>query len=137
MKKYIALIIVLVLAAVSICGYGIWKNNQPDKWNVNLVQPVEDETTIVYYDNPIKSDSGVIGIWNKNEFPVDVYFYPYDGDSPVYGGESVSKMDIPADSQTIGILLDIDKKYTLGIHADVAESTEINLVIQDGNITID
>ena len=54
MKKYIALIIVLVLAAVSICGYGIWKNNQPDKWNVNLVQPVEDETTIVYYDNPIK-----------------------------------------------------------------------------------
>ena len=51
-------------------------------------------------------------------------------------GNNVSEMDIPADSQVIGIPLDIDKKYTLGIHADVEENTEIHVIIQDGNETL-
>ena len=135
MKKLIFIVLFEVIAVIA-GGYAVWKSNQPSQWDVNLAQAVEDETAIVYYDSPIKSNTGVIGIWNKNDFPIDVYFYPYDGDAPVYGGNNVSEMDIPADSQVIGIPLDIDKKYTLGIHADVEENTEIHVIIQDGNETL-
>ena len=135
MKKLIFIVLFVVIAVIA-GGYAVWKSNQPSQWDVNLAQAVEDETAIVYYDSPIKSNTGVIGIWNKNDFPIDVYFYPYDGDAPVYGGNNVSEMDIPADSQVIGIPLDIDKKYTLGIHADVEENTEIHVIIQDGNETL-
>lgn len=135
MKKLIFIVLFVVIAVIAGC-YAVWKSNQPSQWDVNLAQAVEDETAIVYYDSPIKSNTGVIGIWNKNDFPIDVYFYPYDGDAPVYGGNNVSEMDIPADSQVIGIPLDIDKKYTLGIHADVEENTEIHVIIQDGNETL-
>ena len=135
MKKLIFIVLFVVIAVIA-GGYAVWKSNQPSQWDVNLAQAVEDETAIVYYDNPIKSNAGVVGIWNKNDFPIDVYFYPYDGEAPVYGGNNVSKMDIPADSQVIGIPLDIDKKYTLGIHADVEENTEINIIVQDGNLAI-
>lgn len=103
---------------------------------MRLAQPVEDETAIVYYNKQIKSDTGVVGIWNKNDFPVDVYFYPDDGGEPVYGGECVSQMDLSADSQTIGIQLDTDRKYKVGIHADVEENTPIHIIIQDGNEVI-
>lgn len=136
MKKKIFCVVLLIIIAVTAGGYAVWKSGQPSQWDVNLAQVVEDETAIVYYDNPIKSNAGVVGIWNKNDFPIDVYFYPYDGEAPVYGGNNVSKMDIPADSQVIGIPLDIDKKYTLGIHADVEENTEINIIVQDGNLAI-
>ena len=135
MKKLIFIVLFVVIAVIA-GGYAVWKSNQPSQWDVNLAQAVEDETAIVYYDSPIKSNTGVIGIWNKNDFPIDVYFYPYDGDAPVYGGNNVSEMDIPADSQVIGIPLDIDKKYTVGIHADVEENTEIHVIIQDGNETL-
>lgn len=135
MKKIIFIVLFVVIAVI-VGGYAFWKSDQPSQWDVDLAQAIEDETAIVYYDNPIKSNTGVIGIWNKNDFPIDVYFYPYDGDAPVYGGNNVSEMDIPADSQVIGIPLDIDKKYTLGIHADVEENTEIHVIIQDGNETL-
>ena len=101
MKKLIFIVLFVVIAVIA-GGYAVWKSNQPSQWDVNLAQAVEDETAIVYYDSPIKSNTGVIGIWNKNDFPIDVYFYPYDGDAPVYGGNNVSEMDIPADSQVIG-----------------------------------
>lgn len=136
MKKKIFCVVLLIIIAVTAGGYAVWKSDQPSQWDVNLAQAVEDGTAIVYYDNPIKSNAGVVGIWNKNDFPIDVYFYPYDGEAPVYGGNNVSKMDIPADSQVIGIPLDIDKTYTLGIHADVEENTEINIIVQDGNLAI-
>ena len=135
MKKYIALIIVLVLVAASLCGYRLWKSNQPNKWEISLSQPVEDETVIVYYDNMIESETGYFSIWNKNDFPIDVHFI-LQGSSENSHNHIVEK-GMPGHSQIVGLLVDENEKYEIGIHADVAEGREINLVVQDGNTTIE
>lgn len=139
MKKYIALIIVLVLVAASLCGYRMWKLNQPDKWEISLSQPVEDETVTVYYDKMIDSETGYFSIWNKNDFPIDVYFILQDGSNQISdnSNDHIVEKELPGHSQTVGILVDENEKYEVGIHADVAEGTEINLVVQDGNTTIE
>ena len=139
MKKYITLIIVLVLVAASLCGYRVWMLSQPDKWEISLSQPEKDETVIVYYDKMIDSETGYFSIWNKNDFPIDLYFILQDGSNQISENSTAQIVEkgLHGHSQIVGILVDENEKYEIGIHADVAEGTEINLVIQDGNTTIE
>ncbi|MFR0960556.1 MAG: hypothetical protein ACLSGB_00150 [Dorea sp.] len=86
-----------------------------------------DSYVITYSDAKFLSNTGVLTVQNRNDFDITVHLF------------REGKQELVSDSIPAGGLLFFqnvtDKEYTVGIHAEVDENTDIKAFVYDGKDT--
>ena len=99
-----------------------------DKWLFAVACPMAsgEESYVISYDEgqTVRSDTGILTMQNPNDFAVTVHLSCNGQEEQVFeiqpGGVTVFRMAVK------------QAEYTVGIHADVAENTQIQLAVYDG-----
>lgn len=86
-----------------------------------------DEYVITYSDVKVISQTGALTIQNRNEFDIVVHLLSE-------GEQEIVSDNIPAGG-SYSFLEATDKEYTVGVHADVDENTEMKVFVYDGKST--
>ena len=86
-----------------------------------------DSYVITYSDAKILSQTGVLTVRNRNDFNIIVHLL-------CEGKQELVSGSIPAVG-CYSFLNVTDKEYTVGIHADVGENTDIKVFVYDGKDT--
>lgn len=100
--------------------------NRIKQWDFSVycaAESAENSYIITYCDDkflPVSSDNT---LYNPNSFDVRVHLLS-DGNSEIV-------TEIPAGESAVAIGIEKATKYTVGLHADVAENTEIKLIIYE------
>lgn len=87
----------------------------------------EDHYVITYSNEKIISSTGILTFENRNDFGVAVYIQK--------GDDQIVEL-IEASDKIILYEMEQGVEYTLGCHAEVAEGTEIKLLVHDGSMNL-
>jgi hypothetical protein len=83
----------------------------------------DNKYVITYCDEKISCSTGLLTIENKNNFDITV---------PLSNGKNAEiGLDIPQNTSVAFALGESKTEYTVGVHADVKEDTEINFVVYE------
>ena len=109
-------------------GVGVYPNLdiKPEK-GFNAEKSTPDSYVITYSDAKILSNTGVLTVQNRNDFDITVHLL------------CEGKQELVSDSIPAGGCYSFqnvtDKEYTVGIHAEVDENTDIKAFVYDGKDT--
>ena len=98
-----------------------------DKWDCTVhcaEESGENAYVITYSDEEILTDTGCITFQNRNLFAITVHL--------IGKGKEAFVSEIAPGGNVIFMQADKELTYTVGIHADVEEGTELNLMVYDG-----
>ena len=98
-----------------------------DKWDCTIhcaEESGENAYIITYSEEEILSETGCITFQNRNLFPITVHL--------IGKGKEVFVSEIAPGGNVTFMQADKEVTYTVGIHADVVEGTELNLMVYDG-----
>ncbi|MBE6949487.1 MAG: hypothetical protein E7456_06530 [Ruminococcaceae bacterium] len=127
MKKWLCFILMIVLT-LSLAACSNSENvDEIRSWDctVTCVEESESDSYIITYsDKEIVSNTGMLTLQNRNDFAIVVHLL-----SP---GNKEITFDIEAGGVCVFHQAENETVYTVGVHADVEEGTEINLVVYDG-----
>ena len=101
------------------------KANAAIQWDCSVTcaeESTPDSYVITYSDAKILSKTGVLTVQNRNDFDVIVHLL-CEGKQELVSGGWYSFLNVT------------DKEYTVGIHADVGENTDIKVFVYDGKDT--
>lgn len=126
--RIISLIILMCTFSVLVCSCSRLKHvEELDKWDCTVTcaqTSTPDSYIITYCDEKIIASTGVLTIQNRNDFDIKVYL--------LADREKGEVLEIGAGGITVQYQLDKKAEYSLGIHADVEEGTEIKVMVYDG-----
>lgn len=131
MKKRI-LIISMTIWVFLLCGCSKKTDSvssEQSKWDcsVSCAEESKDNSYIITYSSEkIVCTTGKLSVQNPNHFDITVYLSANNED------ERVEK--ITADTASVLSSLKKNVVYTVGLHADVEENTEISCMIYDGEV---
>lgn len=136
MRRLLSLIIV-VICVISFCACSqankneVANNEVVNSWDCTVIcaeESSENAYVITYSEEKVVSATGVLTLENRSDFGMAVYLQVDDGQSVEY---------IKAGGAIILYEMVQGAEYTIGCHAEVAEGTEIKLLVYDGagNIT--
>ena len=100
---------------------------EADKWDCSVIcaqTSTPDSYIITYSDEIIVTSTGVLTIQNQNDFDIKVHL--------LADRENGEVLEVGAGGVTVRYQLDKQAEYSLGIHADVVEGTEIKVMVYDG-----
>ena len=125
MKKMIRIILICVLSVALIgCAKEEAMENQ---WEISVpcvADPAPDAYVISYGGKTVSSDTGILTLQNRNDFGIVVHLSCNGQEEQIFeiqpGGVSVFHQAVK------------QEEYTVGIHAEVKEGSEIKLMIYDG-----
>ena len=130
MRKTLCFIIA-VLCAGFLCACSQTEEDEVvNSWDCTLTcaeATEENAYVITYSDKTLVSTTGRLTIENANDFGVVVYLY-------ADGSERVEML--AANSRIVVYELSTEAKYTVGLHAEVKEGTEIKLLVHDGAVNL-
>ena len=138
MKKKVAIVLVIIsiVAISTMIMFSIYKSseacrkaNAAIQWDCSVTcaeESTPDSYVITYSDAKISSKTGVLTVQNRNDFDIIVYLL-CEGKQELVSGR------IPAGGYSF--LNVTDEEYTVGIHADVDENTDIKVFVYDGKDT--
>ncbi len=98
-----------------------------EKWDcsVNCAEESEENSYVITYsDEEILSHTGCITFQNRNLFAITVHL--------IGKGKEAFVSEIAPGGNVVFMQADKEVTYTVGIHADVEEGTELNLMVYDG-----
>ena len=126
--KFKRFICFICICSITLCACSNLKHaKELDKWDctVECAQNSTPDSYIITYSNEkIVPSTGVLTFQNQNDFDIKVHLLANRV------GEEV--LEIAAGGVTVQYQLDKETEYTLGIHADVEEGTEIKVMVYDG-----
>ena len=126
--KFKRLIGIICIYSMMLCSCSNLKQAEElGKWDCTVTcaqNSTLDSYIITYSDEKMISSTGVLTIQNQNDFDIKVHLL---ADRV---GEGV--LEIGAGGVAVRYQLDKEAEYTLGIHADVEEGTEIKVLVYDG-----
>ena len=125
MKKWLYIIMICICSLV-ICGLLNLKYVENLKaWDCTVTCAKEDDSNKVIYSNEkIISSTGVLTFQNRNDFDIVIYLSAEGQEERI---DEIKAHGIVTLYQiTNGI------EYTVGCNADVAEETEMKLMVYDG-----
>lgn len=125
MKRYLILMILCLLCAVTLCACSA--KEEGAQWDCTvecMEESDEDSYVISYSDAEIVSQSGTLSFQNRNKFDIVVHL--------LTAGEEEQTIDIPAGGVSVLYQLEKGTAYTVGCHADVEEGLEIALMVYEG-----
>ena len=118
---------ILILLTTLLCGCRHMSQEADGKtWYITLNQLSDNETTINYDDQELQTDTGEFNIQNRNTFPVYVYLYSDSADL-------VHESEIQVGGMCSFRQIEPETTYTIGVHADVDEGTDILLAVYDSD----
>ena len=133
-KVTIVLGIITIVAISTMIMFSIYnsleayrKANAAILWDCSVTcaeESTPDSYVITYSDAKILSKTGVLTVQNRNDFDIIVYLL-CEGKQELVSGR------IPAGG-CYSFLNVTDEEYTVGIHADVDENTDIKVFVYDG-----
>ncbi|MBQ7091564.1 MAG: hypothetical protein IJN83_02815 [Clostridia bacterium] len=125
MKKLICIILICTLSFALIgCAKEEAMENQ---WEISVpcvADPAPDAYVISYGGKTVSSDTGILTLQNRNDFGIVVHLSCNGQEEQIFeiqpGGVSVFHQAVK------------QEEYTVGIHAEVKEGSEIKLMVYDG-----
>ena len=138
-KKVTIVLVIISIVAISIMiMFSIYKKsseacrkaNAAIQWDCSVTcaeESTPDSYVITYSDAKISSKTGVLTVQNRNDFDIIVYLL-------CEGKQELVSGSIPAGG-CYSFLNVTDEEYTVGIHADVDENTDIKVFVYDGKDT--
>ena len=126
MKKMVCFALVCIMALTFM---GCAKEIQPkaDQWEISVPCAEEsrlDSYVISYNGTTVSSETGILTLQNCNDFEIAVHLSCNGQEEQVFtiqpGGVTVFHQAVK------------QEEYTVGIHAEAEEGTEIKLMIYDG-----
>lgn len=139
MKKKIAIVlgVVTVLVIIGTLIFSAYRSSETYRkekasiqWDCSVTcaeKSVNDEYVITYSDVWVTSKTGTLTIQNRNDFDIVVHLL-------CEGEQEIVSDAIPAGG-SYSFLKITDKEYTVGVHADVNENTEIQVFVYDSKNT--
>ena len=121
-KVTIVLVIISIVAISTMIMFSTYKSSV-----TCAEESTPDSYVITYSDAKILSKTGVLTVQNRNDFDVIVHLL-------CEGKQELVSGSIPAGG-CYSFLNVTDKEYTVGIHADVGENTDIKVFVYDGKDT--
>ena len=97
-----------------------------NRWDLYIKcakESTEDTYVITYCDEKVVCTTGLLSFDNANDFDITVHL--------LSSGNGELKVDIPAGSTASLSMDSVKTEYTVGIHADVAAETDINLIVRE------
>lgn len=136
-KVTIAFVIIGILAISTMIIFSTYKSSEAyrkakakTQWECSVVcaeKSTPDSYVITYSDAKILSNTGVLTVQNRNDFDITVHLL------------CEGKQELVSDSIPAGGCYSFqnvtDKEYTVGIHAEVDENTDIKAFVYDGKDT--
>ena len=126
--RIISLIILMCTFSMLACSCSRLKHvEELDKWDCTVTcaqTSTPDSYIITYSDEIIVTSTGVLTIQNQNDFDIKVHL--------LVDREKEEVLNVGAGGITVQYQLDKKAEYSLGIHADVEEGTEIKVMVYDG-----
>lgn len=126
--RIISLIILMCTFSMLACSCSRLKHvEELDKWDCTVTcaqTSTPDSYIITYSDEIIVTSTGVLTIQNQNDFDIKVHL--------LADREKEEVLNVGAGGITVQYQLDKKAEYSLGIHADVEEGTEIKSMVYDG-----
>ena len=125
MKRLICIVLICMLSiALVACA-----KEQPkeDQWEISVPcaeESQQDSYVISYGGVTVASETGILTLQNRNDFGIAVHLS--------CNGQEEQVFDIQPGGVTVFHQAVKGEAYTVGIHAEVKEGTEINLMIYDG-----
>ena len=133
-KKVTIVLVIISIVAIStmimFSTYKYRKANAAIQWDCSVTcaeESTPDSYVITYSDAKISSKTGVLTVQNRNDFDVIVHLL-------CEGKQELVSGSIPAGG-CYSFLNVTDEEYTVGIHADVDENTDIKVFVYDGKDT--
>lgn len=126
MKKCLGLVLLAFLLSLTGCLSKTDDQNAITQWDCSVTcagESTADEYIITYSDEEITPQTGSLTFQNRNAFDIVVHVF--------CEGNEICSDRVPAGG-VFSILHVSDNTYTIGVHADVAENTEIKLMVYDG-----
>ena len=125
MKKLICIILICTLSFALIgCAKEEAMENQ---WEISVpcvADPAPDAYVISYGGRTVSSETGILTLQNRNDFEITVHLSCNGQEEQIFeiqpGGVSVFHQAVK------------QEEYTVGIHAEVKEGSEIKLMVYDG-----
>ena len=129
-----AVVLLAIIGAIIFSSYRSSESYRKAKaaitWDCSVIcaeKSKPDEYVITYSDVKVVSKTGELTIQNRNDFDIIVHLL-CDGEQEIVSnvihvGGSYSLLNI------------MDKEYTVGVHADVDENTNIKVFVYDGKDT--
>ena len=129
------LLVFAIIGALIFLTYSSSESYRKEKAARNITQwdcsvscaESSDEYVITYSDVKVISQTGALTIQNRNEFDIVVHLLSE-------GEQEIVSDNIPAGG-SYSFLEATDKEYTVGVHADVDENTEMKVFVYDGKST--
>ena len=123
--------IIAVICAGFLCAYSQTEENEVvNSWDCTLTcaKTTEDNAYVITYsDEIIVSKTGSLIFENENDFGIVVYLY----------GDGSERVEMLAANSRIAVYeLSTEVEYTVGLHAEVKEGTEIKLLVHDGAVNL-
>ena len=97
-----------------------------NRWDLSTAcakEPTNDTYIITYCDEKITCSTGLLSFDNTNDFDITVHL--------LSAGNGEIKIDVPAGTTSALSLAPSESEYTVGIHADVAAETPIELTVRE------
>lgn len=137
-KLTLSLSLLLVFAIIGVLIFLTYRSSESyrkEKASRNITQwdcsvscaESSDEYVITYSDVKVISQTGALTIQNRNDFDIVVHLLSA-------GEQEIVSDNIPAGG-SYTFLEATDKEYTVGVHADVDENTEMKVFVYDGKST--
>ena len=126
--KFIGVTILICAFSLILCSCSRLKHvEELDRWDctVTCAQTSKSDSYIITYsDEKINASTGKLTIQNRNDFDIKVHL--------LTNREKEEVLEVGAGGITVQYQLDKEAEYTVGIHADVNEGTEIKVMVYDG-----
>ncbi|MBQ3131828.1 MAG: hypothetical protein IJC24_03880 [Clostridia bacterium] len=125
MKRLICIVLICMLSiALVACA-----KEQPkeDQWEITVPcaeESQQDSYVISYGGVTVASETGILTLQNRNDFEITVHLS--------CNGQEEQVFDIQPGGVTVFHQAVKGEAYTVGIHAEVKEGTEIKLMVYDG-----
>ena len=119
--------LLLLLTALLVTGCGKEEDPSNPKWDCSVTAAetsAADAYIITYSDAAVQCSQGVLTVQNRNDFPISAHLQTE--------GQEDRVSSIPPGGSTAFFQMETGQAYTVGLHADVAEGTEILVTVYDG-----
>ena len=125
MKKLICIMLICMLSiALVACAK---EQAKEDQWEISVPcaeESQQDSYVISYGGVTVASETGILTLQNRNDFEITVHLS--------CNGQEEQVFDIQPGGVTVFHQAVKGEAYTVGIHAEVKEGTEIKLMVYDG-----
>lgn len=126
MKKMIRIILICMLS-IGLIGCAEQERPEESRWEISVPcaeESQQDSYVISYGGRTVSSETGILTLQNRNDFEITVHLS--------CNGQEEQIFEIQPGGVTVFHQAVKQEEYTVGIHAEVKEGSEIKLMIYDG-----